>query len=110
MEADQQHSDEDDADSDFEEVAFTLAIIANTDTLYNEVHDAWRANIENEQRISRQRLDMRQINQRVVIDELPRPSHELCPGFNFSSTDEASGRSITSAIGISTATEARNQH
>ena len=48
MEADQQHSDDDDADSDFEEVAFTLAIIANTDTLYNEVHDAWRANIENE--------------------------------------------------------------
>ena len=53
MSAEQAESDEDDADSDIDEVAFTLAIIANTDVLYNEVQDAWRTNIENEQRISR---------------------------------------------------------
>lgn len=49
----QESEDDDDGDSDIEEVAFTLAIIANTDALYNEVQEAWRANIDNEQRISR---------------------------------------------------------
>ena len=52
---------------------------------------------------------MRCINQRIIIDELPRQSNDLCPGFNFSSTDEASGRNITAAIGISNMSDVRQQ-
>lgn len=46
----EEDSEEEEGDSDVEEVAITLAIIANTDVLYNDVADAWRINIENDNR------------------------------------------------------------
>ena len=51
VEASDEESDEYENDSDTEEVAITLAIIANTDLLYNEVADAWRITIENDKRV-----------------------------------------------------------
>ena len=51
VEASDEESDEYENDSDTEEVAITLAIIANTDLLYNEVADAYRITIENDKRV-----------------------------------------------------------
>eukprot|EP00354_Favella_ehrenbergii_P010899 CAMPEP_0170471612 /NCGR_PEP_ID=MMETSP0123-20130129/13789_1 /TAXON_ID=182087 /ORGANISM="Favella ehrenbergii, Strain Fehren 1" /LENGTH=79 /DNA_ID=CAMNT_0010739349 /DNA_START=155 /DNA_END=394 /DNA_ORIENTATION=- len=72
LDASEGDSDEDDNESDAEEVAITLAIIANTDLQYNEVADAWRVSAENERRAVLKRHDLRPINHRIIIDELPR--------------------------------------
>ena len=105
----EEDSEEDEGDSDVEEAAITLAIIANTDVLYNDVADAWRIGVENDKRAINQRHDERRINHRIIIDELSRPTHEQCPGFNFSSADESTGRNITSTIGISTLSDFKQQ-
>lgn len=44
-------------------------------------------------------IDERPPMNRIIMDELPRKTHEHCSGFHFSSLDEATGRSHTSSIG-----------
>ena len=47
--------------------------------------------------------------QRIVIDELPRKTHDFCQGFNFSCIDEVTGRSHTSSIGTGSINDFRQQ-
>lgn len=55
------------------------------------------------------RAEDRPASNRIIMDEMAHKSHEQCPGFNFSSVDEATGRSITSSLGVSHLSDFRAQ-
>ena len=104
-------NDNNDSDSGFdEERAYTLAVIVNTDFMYNEVTEVWKKNAEEMQKIC-QNLPNDQLpaTNRIVMDEISRKTHEHCPGFNFSSIDEVTGRTQTSNIGASNLSDFRMQ-
>ena len=95
MEDSDEDDDEEDKDSDDydDEKAYTLAIIVNTDYSYNEVAEQWRINSESLQKLNATlSAEERPATNRIIMDEIPRKTHEYCPGFNFSSIDEVSGR------------------
>lgn len=91
----------DDGNED-DEKAYTLAVIVNTDQTYSDVLEFWRLHTESMKKVcAGQTGDDRAPMNRIIMDELPRKTHEHCPGFNFSSIDEVNGRNQTSSIGAS---------
>ena len=112
-EGDDSEEDQNNLGSDSEvedEKAYTLAVIVNVDQTFGDVSDFWRLHTESMQKICQnQTAQDRPPTNRIIMDEIPRKTHDHCPGFNFSSIDEITGRNHTSSIGASNTTDFRAQ-